>query len=238
MNSSIPSKRPTSQEPRRSKRVAFAFAAVLIGSTLAAGTAASQEGIHIDDQYLSSHDLDPIIVALGATTHDAAQTFHELQATALDEAWSATSEHPEIVGVVSGTATAEDLSDDARGAAGDAALRVISTRLALESSVETLYDDLSLTREAREIADRWQHCMTRRGYTYTDPTELESDLTRPTPSQHNANISALIEARDTCLKAVDLATEHLVLRLIPDWKQQNAAQLSAYRRALDEYAKQ
>ncbi len=104
--------------------------------------------------------------------------------------------------------------------------------------METLYNDLSQTREAQEIADRWQHCMTRRGYTYDDPAEVESDLLNPRSSRQDSDISDILAARDECLRAVDLATDRLVLRQIPDWKQQNAALLSAYRKALDEYASQ
>ena len=103
--------------------------------------------------------------------------------------------------------------------------------------METLYDDLSQTREAREIADRWQYCMTRRGYTYDDPTELELDLLNPR-SNRQSTITDVLGARDACLKVVDLATDRLVLRQIPDWKQQNSAKLSAYHKALDEYANQ
>lgn len=232
------SKPSTSHRARRSKRLAVAVAGLLVLSALVAGTVASQEGIHIDDQYLSSHELDPIVVALGATTPDAAMAVHRLQAAAEGEVWSVADDHPDAIELVTGDAAIEDLSDDARAAVGDATLNVVATRVALESAVETLYEDLSQTREAREIADRWQHCMSRRGYTYADPAEVESDLINPGANRNDNDVSDIVAARDDCLSMVDLATDRLVLRQIPDWKHQNAAQLSAYRKALDEYASQ
>lgn len=205
-------------------------------SHLLTGTASSQEGVHMEDVYLNSHELDPIMAALGATTFETAQALRELQAAAEHDTWSAVGDHPEIADFASGTIVVDDLSNDARAAVDDASLHVIAARLALAPAVDALYDDLSRTDEARMIAGQWQDCMARLGYEYRDPSELETDLNHPTSTHNGTHMVELIEARDACLDAVNLATERLLLRLLPDWKQENSAKLSAYRKALDDYA--
>ena len=102
--------------------------------------------------------------------------------------------------------------------------------------MDALYDDLSQTDEARVIAGRWQNCMALSGYEYRDPSELEADLNHPASTHTGTHMIEIIEARDACLDAVNLDTERLILRLLPDWKQANSTQLSAYRKALDDYA--
>jgi hypothetical protein len=210
--------------------------AVVVGIISAlAPLVASQEGIHVNDEYLKAHELDPIIVAMGITTHDTTLGVHRRQADAENQVWAAAADHPELKGFIAGTTALEDLADQATAAVDDSALSVIAARQALEPAVETLYDKLRQTEQARTIGNQWRQCMASDGYTYDDPVQVEARITELNRTRNFNSIPRLLESRDRCLAAVESATERLVLQLLPDWKTENSTLLSAYDKALESH---
>ncbi len=220
------------------KRLGVSITFLIVMSVWIATNVASQEGVHISDEYLNSHELDPIVVALGATTSATANTIYRLHSAAEDELASTAESHlSSSHNLITSAELAENKTDNTRTATLTKAKNVVTTRRALESAVETLYAELSKTPQAQEIARQWQKCMARLGFTYSDPTQIEEDLMHLQSGRQNGAIDEILTARDRCLKAVDSATDQLVLQQIPNWTQQNSTQLSAYRDALDVYAK-
>ena len=220
---------------KRCRRLVLGALCVGLMAIAFAPLVASQEGIYVDDAYLDAHELDPIVVAIGATTHDATLAVHSVHADAEAKVWSAAHDHPELKELLSGTKSLEEVSDRAKSAVEDSALSVIASRLALEPVVESLYDDLSKTERASTISHRWRQCMANNGYHYNDPVEVETKIRELSRTQEFDDIVRLVESRDGCLAVVESSTERLVLESVPHWKSEHAILLSSYRDALESH---
>lgn len=194
---------------------------------------ASQEGIYVEDEYLNLYELDPIAVALGVTTSAEARAFYARQASAEQSLLAAAGKHPELRELSDGTRTVDDLPSDARTAVDDSALQMVVAYNALESAADGLYDDLSKTDKALVLSDQWSRCMKRSGFNYQSPVEVETDIERHSRYQTFDNLSDLLDSRDKCLAEVETATERLALELLPEWKNEHASLISAYKDALD-----
>ena len=210
----------------RAKKVPLSLIGLVLILTILAPPAVSQERLHVEDNYLDTYDLDPIAVALAVTTAKEAAAFYARQTAVMDNISSTTQENP---GTTIDAPGGNVLSDDAGGIITDSTSQIASTYTALESAVDELYDSLSRTPGAQTIANQWSRCMSRDGFNYQSPVEIESDIDRG----QTDNLTKLLESRDKCLAEIETATERLVLELLPDWKREHTALLSSYNNALN-----